>query len=183
MSDRAWHKELARSITDPTGKLRVRQAEVTAFNGQTRIATVKIGGSGTTAEVPTAEHLWPEVGRSVWCITDGIDLFAFAQVDVGRFPTARATKAADQAVANNTTEELQIDTTDYDPLGMVKLAPNYIECVVPGLYRASSSVRWATTSGAGQRTLQLFKNSTLVDRDNRGGSAAFSVRCACLRSW
>jgi hypothetical protein len=96
-------------------------------------------------------------------------------VDGGRAPIGRATKSTDQAVANDTAETMLLDTAEVDPMGMVKLATDRIEAVVPGYYRVGAYAQWASTSGAGQRQINLFKNSTSMSLDNRGGSAAFAV--------
>jgi microcystin-dependent protein len=71
---------IAHLVAGEGGKLRLRQAEVTAVAGDGTL-TVLIGGSGVPVSgVKAFASVAPVVGESVWMVTDGVDLIAIGAI-------------------------------------------------------------------------------------------------------
>jgi len=164
----------ARDFKDALGigkSLRVRQAEVTALSKTANTATILLGGS-SMAGVPYSGNL-PVPGYGCWVITDGEDMFIFANHHTAPGDSIKLNRDADQTIGDITEEKISFsdpadNTTNlpqnnaYDYYGAWQSAqPTRLYLPAPGMWTLTAQVEWAGDVD-GRRILTIWNANDAV---------------------
>ena len=155
------YRNVASALSPQAPALRVRFGVVQSVESD-RTITLTVGGSTETiAGVRYASSMTPCPGKAVFCLTDGVDLFAVDHMAADDLTLApRAYRTSDTALTTATDELVSFQAVASDAWGTWSSgAASRLTAQVTGRYTATAVVRFASNS-TGFRAAWILKNGT-----------------------
>lgn len=141
---------------------KVLAAKVISIQADRTLTVTINGATEQVSDVAYTTATEPLPGSLVWCVSDGVDLFAIGLISTAdRTIAPRANRSTNQNIANATDASIDFDGVNSDAWGSWASGANSarLTCKVPGRYMAVGQVTFEANA-TGFRRVWIEKDSS-----------------------
>lgn len=171
----------AARLRQPNDGWKVRAATVVSIQSDRTLTVTVNGATEQVSDVAYTTSTVPLPGSLVWCVSDGVDLFAIGTIAAdNRTPSARASRSTNQSIPNATDSSIDFDGVNSDLWGSWASGANSARLYarIPGRYMAVGQATFEAHA-TGFRRLWIEKDGTStvgrVDTISIGAGSAMWV--------